>query len=136
MLASKAGAAGGNAGSGATGTGTADDAVGSATNQLQGADPAYALKQLMDLKKTLVGIITTQAFRVPGAARALSSCLKGIDSGIKEMQQAQSTMDAVNSGGGGSLPGGPVGLSAIPQASPQGALGAPPPQGSTSGGGM
>ena len=125
MLASKAGASAGGAASGATGTGTADDAVGSASNQLQGADPAFALKEAMDIKRRLVGIITTQAFRVPGAARAFSSCLKGLDSGIKEMQQAQSTAEAV---------GGPVSLSAIPQPSPPGALGAPPPQGA--GGGM
>lgn len=124
LLASKAGAAGGNAGSGATGTGTADSAVGDASTQLQGADPAYALKQAMEIKRQLVQIITTQAFRVPGAARAFSSCLKGLDSGIKEMQQAQSTAEAV---------GGPIGLSAVPQPSPPGALGAAPPQGATNG---
>lgn len=130
MLAARAGASAGGAASGATGTGTADDAVGSASNQLQGADPAYALKEAMDLKRRLVAIITTQAFRVPGAARALSSCLKGLDSGIKEMQQAASTAEAVGAGGGNpGAPGGPVSLSAIPMPSPPGALGASPPQG-------
>ena len=136
MLSSRAGGDAGNAGSGATGTGTADAAVGSAATQLQGADPAYGLKQLMQIKKDLAAMITQYAFRVPGAARALSSCLKGLDSGIKEMQTAQSTMQAVNGPGGGApggASGGPIALSAIPQPSPPGALGASPPQGSSSG---
>ena len=110
----------GGAGMSATGTGNSGDAVDSAGTQLQGADPAYMLKEATDLKRRLVGLITPAAFRIPGAARALSSCLKGLDSAIKELQQAQSTAEAVA--------GGPVALSAIPQPSPPGALGASPPQ--------
>lgn len=110
----------GGAGTGATGTGSSDDAVGQASSQLQGADPSFGVKRLMAIKKEIAAMITQYAFRVPGASRALSSCLKGIDSSMKEMQQALATQQAV---------GGPIALSAIPQPAPPGAIGAQPPQG-------
>ena len=121
LLASK-GPAG--AGGGATGTDTAAPAVGNASSQLQGADPAFALKEIMQLKQTAANYITQLAFRVPAASRALSSTLKGLDAAIKELQTAQSTAEAV---------GGPVGLSAIPRPTPPGAIGASPMQGGSPG---
>ena len=75
MLAAKSP---GGAGTGATGTGSSDSAVGNASTQLQGADPKYALKELMGVKQTIANYITSLAFRVPAASRALSSTLKGI----------------------------------------------------------
>lgn len=122
MLAAKSP---GGAGTGATGTGSSDSAVGNASTQLQGADPKYALKELMGVKQTIANYITSLAFRVPAASRALSSTLKGLDSTIKELQQAQATLEAV---------GGPVSLSSIPQPQPPGAAGGAPQMGTPSGG--
>lgn len=121
MLAARAQA---GAGGGATGTDTAGPALGNAATQLQGADPGMLLDQAKQVKSQIVDMFRASAFRVPAASRAFASMMKSIDAAIKELQQAQSTAEAV---------GGPVGLSAIPQPSPPGALGAQPPQGSTQG---
>ena len=104
----------GGAGASATGTGTAGPMVGNASAQLQGADPKFALKQVQKMKQDVANLIAPLAFRVPAAARALASMMKGFDSTIKELQQAASTAEAV---------GGPVGLSAVPGPQPPGASG-------------
>jgi hypothetical protein len=110
MLKARAGGAG--AAGAATGApGGAEDAVGPATNQLQGADPEYALKMISSLKKQIADMIPTLAFRAPAASRALVSTFKGIDAAIKELQQAQATLNAV---------GGPIKMSGIPQSQPPG----------------
>jgi len=104
LLKSKMGGAGGAAGA-ATGTPGAEESVGPATRELQGADPNYSLKVITDLKKQIADMIPTLAFRAPAASRALVSTFKGLDAAIKELQQAQATLNAV---------GGPLKLSAIP----------------------
>ena len=88
--------------------------VGNASAQLQGADPKFALKQVQKMKQDAANQSAPLAFRVPAAARALASMMKGFDSTIKELQQAASTAEAV---------GGPVGLSAVPGPQPPGASG-------------
>jgi hypothetical protein len=119
MLSARGGGAvPGQPGPTSTGTGSGDEAVGNASTQLQGANPEYALKEIMDVKQRVVNNITTLAFRVPSASRALSSILKGLDAAIKELQNAQSTMQAI---------GGPVNLSAIPRPSPPGGSSLPSP---------
>lgn len=115
MLAARS--QGGAAGS-TTGAGASDEQVGNASAQLQGADPAYALKEINSVKQTIANYISTLSMRVPSAARALSSTLKGFDAAIKELQTAQATAQAV---------GGPVNLSAIPRPQPPGGTGAPSP---------
>ena len=114
MLAAKSG----GAGAGATGAGAGDEQVGNASAQLQGADPAYALKEITSAKQTISNYIASLAMRVPDAARALSGTLKGFDAAIKELQTAQATLQAA---------GGPVNLSAIPRPQPPGGTGAPSP---------
>lgn len=111
MLKARAGGAG--AAGGATGapSGGAEESVGPATNQLQGADPEYALKMISSLKKQIADMIPTLAFRAPAASRALVSTFKGIDAAIKELQQAQATLNAV---------GGPIKMSGIPSSQPPG----------------
>jgi hypothetical protein len=109
MLKSRAGGAG--AAGGATGAPGAEESVGPATNQLQGADPEYALKMISSLKKQIADMIPTLAFRAPAASRALVSTFKGIDAAIKELQQAQATLSAV---------GGPIKMSGIPTSQPPG----------------
>lgn len=111
----------GGAGMGATGTGTAGPAVGNASTQLQGADPSMALKQIQQVKQTIVNMISPLAFRVPAASRALAGTIRSLDAALKELQQAASTAEAV---------GGSVGLSAIPRPQPPGAVGASPLQSS------
>ena len=100
----------------ATGAGAGEDSVGPAARELQGADPEYALKLINGLKKQIADLIPTLAFRAPAASRALVSTFKGIDAAIKELQQAQATLNAV---------GGPLNMSAIPQPQPPGGSGAP-----------
>jgi hypothetical protein len=128
MLASRAQAGGGGTAPGgmATGTGSAESAVGPAARQLGSSDPGYALKMVTKIKQDIANMIPSLAMRSPASARALAATFKGLDAAIKELQQAQATLQAV---------GGPVGLSAIPQASPPGGTASPsmvPP----SGGGM
>jgi hypothetical protein len=116
LLKSKTGGAAGPAGA-ATGTGGADESLGPATRELQGADPDYALKLVNNLKKQIADMIPTLSFRAPAASRALASTFKGLDTAIKELQQAQATMNAV---------GGGIKNSAVPQPQPPGSgLGAP-----------
>jgi hypothetical protein len=116
MLKSKMGGAGGPAAA-ATGTGGAEESLGPATRELQGADPEYALKLVNNLKKQIADMIPTLAFKAPAASRALVSTFKGLDAAIKELQQAQATMNAV---------GGGIQNSAIPQPQPpMGGVGAP-----------
>src|SRR5882724_267386 len=115
LLKSKMGGAGGAAGA-ATGTPGAEESVGPATRELQGADPNYSLKVITDLKKQIADMIPTLAFRAPAASRALVSTFKGLDAAIKELQQAQATLNAV---------GGPLNMSAIPRPQPPGSSGAP-----------
>lgn len=115
MLKSKAGGAGGAAGA-ATGTGGADEAVGPAARELQSSNPDYSLKIITDLKKRIADMIPTLAFRAPAASRALVSTFKGLDAAIKELQQAQATLNAV---------GGPMQMSAVPTPQPPGGVGAP-----------
>jgi hypothetical protein len=100
--------AGGGA-SGATGSPAAQESVGPATRELQGADPGYALKLINDMKKRLLDMLPSLAFKAPAASRALMSSFKGIDTALKELQQAQATLSAV---------GGPIQNSAIPQPQP------------------
>jgi hypothetical protein len=114
----KARSMGGGAAAGATGTGATEEAVGPAARQLQGADPAYSLKLVMKIKQDIANLIPALAFRAPAAARALSASFKSLDSAIKELQQAQATMQAI---------GGPVGLSAVPQPQPAGGSSMPQP---------
>src|SRR5438445_5615139 len=106
----------GGAAGAATGTGGAEESVGPAARELQGADPGYALKLIADIKKKLADLLPTLAFRAPAASRALMSSFKGIDSAIKELQQANATLQAV---------GGPINMSAIPQPMPPGGTGSP-----------
>ena len=108
----------GGAGSGATGAGAPDSEVGNASAQLQGADPAYALKEINSVKQTISNYIASLSMRIPGAARALSGTLKGFDAAIKELQTAQATAQAT---------GGPINLSAIPRPQPQGGVNTPSP---------
>lgn len=115
MLAQKMGQAGGAPG-GAPGAGGGEESMSPATRELQGADPGYALKLINSLKKQIMDLIPTLAFKAPAAARALMSTAKGIDTSIKELQQANATMQAV---------GGPVNMSAIPKPMPPGGSGAP-----------
>jgi hypothetical protein len=115
MLKSKMGGAAGAAGA-ATGTPGAEESVGPAARELQGADPGYALKMVSDLKKKIADLIPTLAFRAPAATRALVSTFKGLDAAIKELQQAAQTLQAV---------GGPLNMSAIPSPTPPGGTGAP-----------
>lgn len=107
-----------NQGQGATGTGASGDAVGSATRQLSGSDPAYNLKMVMQAKQQMANMVPELAAKAPAAARAVASLMKGFDAAIKELQQLQATMQAV---------GGPINLSAIPRPQPPGGTGAPSP---------
>jgi hypothetical protein len=110
MLKSRAGGAG--AAGGATGApGGPEESTGPAANQLQGANPDYALKMITDIKKRIADMVPTLAARAPAACRALVSTFKGLDAAIKEMQQAAATLNAV---------GGPIQMSGIPAAQPPG----------------
>ena len=102
-------AAGGGAAGGATGTPQAGESVGPAIKQLQAANPDYTLKIVNDLKKQIADMIPQLAFRAPAASRALMSTFKGLDTAIKELQQAQATQNAV---------GGGINNSAVPQPQP------------------
>ena len=101
---------------GATGAGGAEESVGPATRELQSANPDYALKLIQQLKKQIVDMIPSLSFKAPAAARALMSTMKGVDTALKELQQANATLQAV---------GGPIDMSAIPKATPGGAMGGP-----------
>jgi hypothetical protein len=71
---------------------------------------------ISQLKKQIADLIPTLAFRAPAASRALVSTFKGIDAAIKELQQAQATLNAV---------GGPIKMSGVPAQQPPGGTGAP-----------
>lgn len=119
MLSARGGGAvPGSPGPTSTGTGSGDEAVGNASTQLQGANPEYALKEIKSAKQSIVNNITTLAFRVPAASRALTGCIKNLDAAIKALEEAQSTMQAV---------GGPINLSAIPRPAPPGGSSLPSP---------
>ena len=110
----KARSAGAGAPGQATGAGGAEESVGPASRELQSADPEYALKLITSLKKQMAEMIPTLAFRAPAASRALMSTFKGLDSAIKELQQAQATLNAV---------GGPMKMSSVPTPQPAGSGG-------------
>jgi hypothetical protein len=115
MLKARAGGAG--APGQATGAPGAEESVGPASRELQGADPEYALKMVNQLKKQIAEMLPSLAFRAPAASRALMSTFKGLDAAIKELQQAQATLNAV---------GGPIKMSGVPaQQPPGGSSGAP-----------
>ena len=99
-------------GAGATGAQGTDESLTPATRELQAANPDYALKLVSEIKKQVVGLMPTLAFKSPSAARALMSTVKGLDAALKELQQAAATMKAVG--------GGPIQSSAIPQPQPPG----------------
>lgn len=84
--------------------------------EMQAAEPDYALKIITGLKKQIVDMIPSLSFKAPAASRALMSAFKGIDTAIKELQQAQATMNAV---------GGGLNMSAVPKQQPQGGTGTP-----------
>lgn len=98
------------------GAGGGEESAAPASRELQGADPEYALKLVNDLKKKAADLIPMLAFRAPAAARALASTFKGLDAAIKELQQAQATLQAV---------GGPINMAAVPKPQPPGSTGAP-----------
>ena len=108
LLKSSQGGPAGPAGA-VTGTQAASDSLGPAMNELQAADPGYALKEINDLKKRIANMIPSLAFKAPAASRALVSCFKGIDAAIKELTQAEQTAMAV---------GGPIKNSAVPMPQP------------------
>lgn len=64
-------------------------------SQLQGADPQMGLKALTQMKQMMVVLHARYAFEVPAAARHISQALKGIDSAMKEMQEAAATVNVV-----------------------------------------
>src|SRR5262249_16100895 len=99
------------AGGGAPGAPGGGDDTGGVSRELQGSDPEYASKLVTDIKKKIMDLIPTQAFKAPAAARALASTMKGVDTALKELNQAQQTMQAV---------GGPMGLSAVSKQQPPG----------------
>lgn len=99
-----------------TGTGAGSESVGPAVADLTKANPDYALKMVTDIKKRAVDLIPVLAFRAPGAARALSTSLKGLDAALKELQQAAATLEAV---------AGPIKNSAIPTPQPPTSSGQP-----------
>jgi hypothetical protein len=118
MLKSRMAGAGGGAGApmpGAPGP-APDESTDPATREMAGADSGYALKLINNLKKQIADLLPTLAFKAPAASRALMSSFKGIDTAIKELQQAQATENAV---------GGPLKLSAAPTPQPAGGTGAP-----------
>lgn len=127
LMALLAAKAPGGAGTAATGTGSSDASVGNASAQIQGADPQFALKDIMGMKQALLNYGASLGFRVPAASRALATVQKGLDAAIKELQQAAATAQAV---------GGPVGLSAIPRPQPPGGVSAPSPVFPSGGGGV
>lgn len=98
------------------GAGEGGDETSGASRELQGADPGYALQMVNQIKKKIADMLPTLAFKAPAAARSLMSSFKGLDSAIKELQQAQQTMQAV---------GGRINLSALPQSQGPGGTGAP-----------
>lgn len=113
----KARAGGAAAPGGATGAPGAEESVGPASRELQSADPEYALKKVNQLKKDIAEMLPVLAFRAPAASRALMSTFKGLDAAIKELQQANATLQAV---------GGPIKMSGIAtQQPPGGSSGAP-----------
>jgi hypothetical protein len=115
--ASGGGAPGGAPGAGATGApGGAQDSVGPATRELQSANPEYALKLIQSLKKQIVELLPSLSFKAPAAARALMSTMKGVDAALKELQQANATLQAV---------GAPIDMSAIPRPQPPGGPSSP-----------
>jgi hypothetical protein len=99
------------AATGASG-GASNDSVAPAIRELEGANPEFTMKQLQDIKKRMADMIPLLAMRAPGAARAIASTFKGLDSALKELQQAQATLSAVG--------GGPIKSSSVPMPQPPG----------------
>jgi hypothetical protein len=95
----------GGAAGAATGTGSGDDSIAPAVRQLQQSNPDYFLKLVTDMRKQIYAMLPVLSQMNPASARALLSTIKGFDSGIKELQTAQATLNAV---------GGPIQSSAIP----------------------
>lgn len=97
---------------GATGEGEApQDNVSPAVRELQSANPQLAIQMVSDMRKKIANLIPMLTMQAPGAVRALSSCFKGLDAALKELQQAQATLSAV---------GSPIKNSAIPTPMPPG----------------
>ena len=88
----------GRPGGGAAGMASPDEAgeqVQSQFSQLQGADPEMVTKMLQKIKQLLVVLYNQTVFQVPEAARHISGAQKEIDQGLKAIQQAAATLNAV-----------------------------------------
>lgn len=116
LLKAQSGMGSGGVAGTATGGSSAEEGAGPASRELQNSDPNYALKIINSIKKQVADLIPTLAFSSPAASRNLSSCFRGFDGAIKELQQAQATKNAV---------GPALNMGAIPTPQPPGGPGAP-----------
>jgi len=119
MLAQRLGAGGASGPSGQPAGGDASEASGSnlgeMASELHGADPAFLLKSLQQIKKNLSQLFVMSSMRLPNVSGQIAKSMIQLDRAIKEAQQAATTQSVVRAplgftmAGGNAAPGGPSG---------------------------
>lgn len=84
--------------------------------ELHGADPAFLLRSLQQIKQQLSQLFVQSSMRLPNVSGNIAKTMTQLDRAIKEAQQAASTQSVVQS---------PIGFSPAGGNTPQGPSGSP-----------
>lgn len=90
--------------------------LGAMASELQGADPAFLLKALNQLKQHLSDLFSQSTMRLPNVAGNIAKTMTTLDRAIKEAQQAATTQSVVR---------GPIGFTMAGQTGEGGPSGQP-----------
>lgn len=96
---------------------SASMAFGKSLSDARQADPAALGQRIGSVKQEILDMINQTGMSNPGVARALSKCLQGLDSAVKEAAQAAATLQVATpiqasaaAGAPGAMGPGPVGV--------------------------
>lgn len=92
------------------------------SSELHGADPAFLLKSLQQIKSQLSQLFVMSSMRLPNVSGNIAKTMTQLDRAIKEAQQAAATQSVVRAPLGFTLAGGNAGPGA-PGSAPGGGAG-------------
>jgi hypothetical protein len=75
-------------------SGEAGQQVSQLSSELQGADPQFMMREMMQLKQAMMQLFVRSGMRLPNVAGQIAQTMKQWDKAIKEIQQAQATQSA------------------------------------------
>lgn len=89
------------------------------SSELHGADPAFLLKSLQQIKQQLSQLFVMSSMRLPNVSGNIAKTMTQLDRAIKETQQAAATQSVVRAplgfsmAGGNQATGGPSGAPGV-----------------------